>query len=271
MTNGSLSITERVACYLAAIPPAKTGNHGDNQTFSVASQLVHGWSLPKLCALTWLRIYNQKCQPRWSCRELLRKINNAAKANHARFRGHLFGQNLPEFNDDIIDSGIDFSKFPSAHRADLSSTAAPEFDPQAFARFVAGHAPVDAAWLARRSPIRPDNRMPASFLHALYRKDEHVVIFTDYQSQGQEVWRHPGLPYDARTLNAFTKGQRLGVRFLCNPVDGQWHVNDENKLSRRSHQNIRSWRYLLIESDRNDITAGDWLAAIVQLAVPLSD
>jgi hypothetical protein len=273
MTNGSLSITERVARYLAAIPPAKTGNHGDNQTFSVASQLVHGWSLPKLCALTWLRIYNQKCQPRWSCRELLRKINNAAKANHARPRGHLFGQNLPESNGDIIDSVNDFTKFSSARRAEvLSSTAAPkpEFDPQAFAKFVAGHDPVDAAWLAMRSPICPWNRTPASALNPLYRKGENVVVFDDYHSQGRALWTHPGVPYDARTLNAFTKGKRLGVWFLANPVNGESRINDEGRLSRRSWQNVTSWRYLVVESDRQDISPTDWLTALAQLRLPIA-
>ena len=47
----------------------------------------------------------------------------------------------------------------------------------------------------------PWSRTPASFLHSLYNKGEKVIIFDDYHSQGQEVWEHPGLPYDARTLN----------------------------------------------------------------------
>ena len=97
----------------------------------------------------------------------------------------------------------------------------PQFDLEVFKRFVAEHDKVDEQWLARRSPICPWNRTPASFLHALYRKGEKVVIFDDFKSQGQALWTHPGLPYDARTLNHFAKGKRLGVWFLSNPVDGE--------------------------------------------------
>ena len=77
----------------------------------------------------------------------------------------------------------------------------PQFDSEAFSRFIAGTDNIDADWLAARSPICPWNRTPASFLHALYSKGEKVIIFDDFRSQGQEVWEHPGLPYDARALN----------------------------------------------------------------------
>lgn len=169
-------------------------------------------------------------------------------------------------------SRCDFDAKADYHTASNASSPRPpepKFDLEVLARFIAGHEPVDAAWLADRSPIRPGNRTPASFLHALYRKGEQVVVFDDYHSQGQFLWTHPGLPYDARTLNHFAKGKPVGVWFLVNPVDGEFHLNDEEKLSRRSHQNVTSWRYLLIESDRSDLTTGDWLAAVVQLPLPI--
>ena len=75
----------------------------------------------------------------------------------------------------------------------------PEFCP-AKLKAIAARIPeeVDADWLARRSKIRVDNRTPASFLHAIFRKGEHVLVFTKYRSQGQTLWTHPGVPYDAR-------------------------------------------------------------------------
>ena len=145
----------------------------------------------------------------------------------------------------------------------------PQFDREAFDRFIAGTDKIDAQWLAARSPIAPWNRTPASFLHSLYNKGEKVIIFDDYQSQGQEVWEHPGLPYDARTLNQFAKGKRHGVWFLSSPVDGLYHLNDDGKQSRRSHQSVTSWRFLLLESDRADISASEWLAALVLLPLPI--
>ena len=76
--------------------------------------------------------------------------------------------------------------------------------------------------LAARSPIRVDNRTPASFLHAIFRQGEHVLVFSKYRSQGQTLWTHPGFPYDARTLNEFREGAPDGVWFLSNPCDGQF-------------------------------------------------
>ena len=47
---------------------------------------------------------------------------------------------------------------------------------------------INAVWLAARSPIEPRNRTPASFLHALYRPGEKVLIFDEFRSQGQYLW-----------------------------------------------------------------------------------
>jgi hypothetical protein len=158
----------------------------------------------------------------------------------------------------------------TTHCASCPRTPKPKFNPEAFSKFISDHELVDADWLACRSPIRPDNRTPASFLHALYHKDEKIVVFDDYHSQGQEVWAHPGVPYDATSLNAFTNGKRLGVWYLANPVDGTFHLNDEDKPSRRSWQNVTCWRYMVVESDRDDISPTDWLTALAQLRLPIA-
>ena len=146
----------------------------------------------------------------------------------------------------------------------------PKFDLKAFQRFATTLPDVDADWFYRRSPIAPWNRTPASFLHALYQKGEKIVIFDDFKSQGQALWTHPALPYDAHTLNAFSQGKRFGVWFLSNPVDGEFRINDAGDMSRRSHQNVTSWRYLVFESDREEITAAQWLAALAQLPLPIA-
>ena len=146
---------------------------------------------------------------------------------------------------------------------------APEFDLDIFRRFVDG-VNINADWLAARSPICPWNRTPASFLHALFQRDEKVIIFDDFQSQGQEVWAHPGLPYDATALKHFAKGKRRGVWFLCNPVDGLYHLNDDGKQSRRSRQSVTAWRYMLLESDRAEITPAQWLAGLALLPLPIA-
>ena len=125
--------------------------------------------------------------------------------------------------------------------------------------------------LAARSPIRPDNRTPASFLHALYQPGEHVLCFSEFVSQGQAIWtRPPELePYKARSLDKFIRpAQGKGAWFLSNPIDGATTYNAQlKKASRRAEQNITAFRYLVIESDKADPAL--WLAALVQIPLPI--
>jgi hypothetical protein len=153
-------------------------------------------------------------------------------------------------------------------RAPAPKPKPPEFDPGKLKKIAARLDGVDAAWLAARSPIRPDNRTPASFLHSLYRQHEKIIIFDVFSSQGECVWTHDGLPYDARELDCFRTGRREGVWFLINPVDGEAHPNDNGHESTRSAANVTSWRYLLIESD--DAEPCEWLAALVQMPLPIA-
>ena len=154
-------------------------------------------------------------------------------------------------------------------------TEKPQFCPDKLNR-IAVRIPeaVDEDWLARRSRIRVDNRTPASFLHAIFRKGEHVLVFTKYRSQGQRLWTHPGLPYDARTLNEFREGAPDGVWFLSNPCDGQFRniprlVSEHNPTgrSRRAEESLTDFRHLLIESDEVDPSL--WLSVLIQLPLPI--
>jgi hypothetical protein len=144
----------------------------------------------------------------------------------------------------------------------------PEFDLFKLKKIAAKLDGIDAAWLAARSPIRPDNRTPASFLHVLYLPREKVLIFDVFESQGQDIWTHGGLPYDARELDGFRSGKPCGVWFLANPIDGEFRINDNGRQSRRSAANVTSWRYLLVESDHAEPFA--WLSALAQMPLPIS-
>ena len=86
-----------------------------------------------------------------------------------------------------------------------------EFDHVKLKKIAARLEGVDAGWLAERSPICPWNRTPASFLHALYKPGENILIFDVVNSQGQGVWTHDGFPYDARGLDYFRVGKPCGV------------------------------------------------------------
>jgi hypothetical protein len=86
-----MNLDERIQRYLAAIPPAIAGQRGHDQTFKVACALVNGFDLVEEQALYWLQLFNEKCQPPWSERELAHKVASAFAANHQRRRGHLLG------------------------------------------------------------------------------------------------------------------------------------------------------------------------------------
>ena len=57
---------------------------------------------------------------------------------------------------------------------------------------------------------------------------------------------------------------------LCNPVDGVWRPNCEGNWSLRSQENVTAWRYMVVESDRGDVSAGEWLAFLVALQLPIA-
>ena len=111
---------------------------------------------------------------------------------------------------------------------------------------------VDPKYVASRSP-HSRWRQSDLILNSLYPPGEKVLVFTDFQSQGQVIfdtgasWNQP-LPTQADE----------GVWFLINPVDGEYHPNprQQNKPSRRSEESITNWRYLLLESDVADARNG---------------
>ena len=70
---------ERARRYLAVIPPAITGQHGDVQTFRVCCRLVRGFALDDDAAVTLLTEWNAQCRPPWSGRELREKVRRARR------------------------------------------------------------------------------------------------------------------------------------------------------------------------------------------------
>lgn len=122
---------------------------------------------------------------------------------------------------------------------------------------------VDPKYVASRSPS-PRWRESALILSSLYPPGEKLLVFTDFQSQGQIVFdtgATSNAPLPARTND--------GVWFLINPVDGEYHLNprQQNKPSRRSEESITNWRYLLLESDVAE--RAEWMSCLVQLPLKI--
>jgi hypothetical protein len=70
---------ERARRYLAVLPPAIAGSHGDLHTFRVCCRLVRGFALDDRDAFTLLQEWNTRCEPPWTDRELEQKIASARR------------------------------------------------------------------------------------------------------------------------------------------------------------------------------------------------
>jgi hypothetical protein len=76
---------------------------------------------------------------------------------------------------------------------------------------------VTEEWLATRSAL-PTDITPAEFLNALYEQGENVIVFSDWESQGQTVYEPGG---GTTSLDGYRDGHAKGVWFLNQPVDGK--------------------------------------------------
>lgn len=84
-----LSNRQQAERFLEKCPPAISGQGGHNQTFKVACKLVQGFALPRDEALALLRVYNNRCQPHWTEKELAHKVNDAMKAENRLRHGYM--------------------------------------------------------------------------------------------------------------------------------------------------------------------------------------
>lgn len=154
----------------------------------------------------------------------------------------------------------------------------PKFTPSKLERFARRCDGFDFADLIARSPIRPHTRTPASFLHALYRPGEKIIVFDVFESQGRGVFTRGGdlEPYDATCLDFLRKPEPgKGAWFLANPVDGKTifleRLITKTNLkgrTRRAEDNLTAFRYLVVESDKADPLL--WIAALVKLPLPIA-
>jgi putative DNA primase/helicase len=95
--SGSTSELERrAAAYLDRIPAAIAGHGGHGQTYAAATALVHGFGIEPAVAFALLRHqYNPRCQPPWTDRELMHKVDDAASKPHDRPFGYLRDADRP--------------------------------------------------------------------------------------------------------------------------------------------------------------------------------
>lgn len=83
---------ERARRYLAAVPPAIQGQHGDSHTFRMCCRLVRGFALTNADAMRLLTEWNERCQPPWSDGELRDKLEHARRYGREPIGGLLEAQ-----------------------------------------------------------------------------------------------------------------------------------------------------------------------------------
>jgi hypothetical protein len=125
-------------------------------------------------------------------------------------------------------------------------------------------------WLWERSPKRPDAMNALSFLAHLYRPGELILAFDNMEVKLPRWKFRIACPMDCTTPKDIEAGARgLGVWFLSNPVDGEFHHNPrQDTMSCRSEEAVTSFRYAVLESDQAD--PKQWLALLVQLPMRVS-
>jgi hypothetical protein len=74
-----LPADEQARRFLADVPAAVAGQHGDVHTFRVCCRLVRGFALSDGEALELLGQWNRRCEPPWSTQELVAKLRNARR------------------------------------------------------------------------------------------------------------------------------------------------------------------------------------------------
>lgn len=263
----SLSLPKRIAKYMEHAEPAIAGQHGHTAALLAARHLVWDWGLSEIEALPYFKVYNERCEPPWEEAELERKLKQALDySDHKTTRGHLVGE---EYSPPAKASGEE----PTSKRESPSRLV---FEPEKLAR-LAGQLSetIDADYLEARSKFTCWNRSPAGVLHKLYLPGEKILIFTVEQSQGAEVWEHPGLGGNLASLDHFKTGCEKGVWFLAQPITGEFielerlrSKYNQNGRSRRCEECVTSWRYVLFESDKADPDL--WLKALVQWPLPIA-
>ncbi len=76
----SASTERRIMAYLSACEPGVTDQGRQDRIFTVAVALVRGFSLSPESALPYLMVYNDRCEPPMTERQLQHKLSDATKA-----------------------------------------------------------------------------------------------------------------------------------------------------------------------------------------------
>ena len=175
---------------------------------------------------------------------------------------------------------------PNQPPAAPKNTERPEINHALVAQAAAcGHPLAGPAYLRSISPtpipIDP-TAWPKILLDNLYRKDERILVFSSFTSQGNFLYQvgkglyvlSPTPGVKAIPADRWPRAGREGIWFLAAPVTGLWEATANHatpnraKLSRRSGATCTRYPYLVVESD--DIPQETWFKIITRLEMPIA-
>lgn len=255
-----ITLIERARRYVSAMPAPLSKSRGGMgkhaAMFAAACALIKGFGLSIDEARALLEEYSVRGEKRWSAAEIQHKLRSVDGSADSQDRGYLIG-NRNDARGSITDAAG-----AGNGRQERQPRPKPEYDPEMLRNFSGDWArTVDLVWLANRSTYDPAFVGAADFLSLMYGREEKVLVFTQYYSQGQAVWPADAVP---------TTG-REGVWYLIQPVDGEEYPNPRSRklaMSRRSEESVSAWRYMILESDEAPVR--EWLGAVVQLPLRIA-
>jgi len=233
-----MDLHERICRYLAACPPAIEKQNGHTQTYTVACALWNGFELDEAQTLSYLLLYNQRCQPPWDEKELVHKASEAAKSQHSKPRGHLLGGDGKYGNGDFK-----ASSFPARTEARPFVVIDPS---TAIEVFLKGFKCTESdLWEASPVKSSEDWTQDGSLLVShLFKPGEMVNFVTDFKLSDKKC--NPIGYGVTMERNALLEDWSLGMPasesggwMRMNPTDGGG-VGDKN---------ITAYRHILLEFD----------------------
>lgn len=259
-----MDLHERICKYLSRIDPAISGQNGHGRTFQVACALYNGFALTEEQLYSYLELYNQRCQPPWSERELRHKASQAAQAQHTKVRGHLING-----NGHFEPSDMQYNSFPP--KAASPTPPKPTIDPvTAIEKFLAGRSCSELD-LFEASPIKPseDFTLDGSLLvQHLYHPGELINTVTTWKFSDVKDGGRKCVPIGCgetvernELLDMWSLGMPqspCGGWLRMNPVDGNG-VADKN---------VTHHRFILLEFDT--IPVDMQLSLLGYLPVPIA-
>ncbi len=236
-----MTLPERINAYVNACPPAISGQGGHNQTFTVACALVNGFQLSENDAIRLMEVYNQKCQPPWTEKEIAHKVKTALSTPHDKPRGHLIGT-------------ISMSQAPTP------KTPAPKAPPE------------------KPTPVMPERKdvIPSALLSPTtalllmaFKKGEGVSVCpVKLNEEGRSLPDGSGTVYERDNLIALLKSNGGDPNKLIPCQHGAYIRVNPMEIGPKSDadKHVTSHRHVLVEFD-NDDQQGQWLA-ILQSGAP---